>query len=126
MGFFDNALNKTKEVFDVAAKKTDEVVTLEKQKFNLSSIKSKREKDFADLGRIYFDIVKNDTDLSDEIRNLLDAISEKNDEIDRLNKDIQNAKNKRICPNCKANIDINSSYCNNCGEKLNFESEQSN
>lgn len=126
MGFFDNALNKTKEVFDVAAKKTDEVVTVEKQKFNISSLKSKREKDYADLGRIYFETVKNDTSLSDEVRNLVDAITEKSEEIDRLNQDIQNIKNKRICPNCKANIDVNSSYCNNCGEKLNFESENNN
>ncbi len=126
MGFFDNALSKTKEVFDVAAKKTDEVVTVEKQKFNISSLKSKREKDYADLGRVYFEMIKNDTSLSDEVRNLVDAITEKSEEIDRLNQDIQNIKNKRICPNCKANIDVNSSYCNNCGEKLNFESENNN
>lgn len=118
MGFLDDAINKTKEVFDVACKKTDEVVTVEKQKFNIASLKSKREKDYADLGKIYFELVKDSTDLSDETRNLVDAISEKNEEIARLNADIQNIKNKRVCPKCNANVDINSSYCNSCGEKL--------
>ena len=98
MGFFDNAINKTKEVFDVACKKTDEVVTVE--------------------------IVKDSTDISDEARNLVDAIKEKQDEIDRLNKDIQDIKNKRVCPNCNANIDVNSVYCNNCGAKVTVDSEQ--
>ena len=124
MSFIDDAINKTKEVFDVACKKTDEVVTTHKQKFSIASLESKREKDFADLGRIYFELAKNNTDLTDEARNLVDAISEKNAEIARLNQDIQNTKNKRICPNCNANIDMNSVYCNNCGAKLNIESEQ--
>lgn len=124
MSFLDDAINKTKEVFDVACKKTDEVVTTQKQKFSVASLESKREKDFADLGRVYFELVKDSTDLTDEVRNLVDAISEKNEEIARLNKDIQNTKNKRICPNCNANIDANSVYCNNCGTKVTIESEQ--
>lgn len=124
MSFIDDAINKTKEVFDVACKKTDEVVTTQKQKFSIASLESKREKDFADLGRIYFELAKNSTDLTDEARNLVDAISEKNAEIARLNQDIQNTKNKRICPNCNANIDVNSVYCNNCGAKITIESEQ--
>ena len=124
MSFLDDAINKTKEVFDVACKKTDEVVTTQNQKFSVASLESKREKDFADLGRIYFELVKDSTDLTDEARNLVDAISEKNEEIARLNKDIQNTKNKRICPNCNANIDANSVYCNNCGTKVTIESEQ--
>lgn len=118
MGFLDDAITKTKEVFDVACKKTDEVVTLEKQKFSIASLKSKREKDYADLGKIYFELVKDATDLSDEARNLVDAIIEKNEEIVRLNENIQNIKNKRVCPECNANVDANSSYCNNCGVKL--------
>ena len=31
MSFIDDAINKTKEVFDVACKKTDEVVTTQKK-----------------------------------------------------------------------------------------------
>lgn len=118
MGFLDDAINKTKEVFDVACKKTDEVVTVEKQKFNIASLKSKLEKDYADLGKIYYKLVKDSTELDDETRNLVDAILEKNEEIVRLNEDIQNIKNKRVCPECNANIDIKSAYCNSCGAKL--------
>ena len=118
MGFLDDALNKTKEVLDVACQKTGEVVTVEKQRFSIASLKSKREKDYADLGRIYFELIKDSNDLSDETRNLVDAIIDKNEEITRLNEDLQNIKNKRVCPNCNANIDINSSFCNSCGVKL--------
>ncbi len=118
MGFLDDAINKTKEVFDVACQKTGEVVSVEKLKFNVASLKSKREKDYTDLGKIYFELVKDNTDLDDNTRNLVDAIREKNEEIVRLNIDIQNAKNKVYCPSCGAGVAENSSYCNSCGAKL--------
>lgn len=118
MGFFEDAISKTKEVFDVAYQKTGEVVGVEKLKFNIASLKSKREKDYTDLGKIYFELIKDSTDLEDNTRNLVDAIREKSEEILRLNEDIQNVKNKEICHNCGAAIAKNSLYCNNCGEKL--------
>ena len=118
MGFLDDAINRTKEVFDVACKKTDEVVTIEKQKFNIASLKTKCEKDYADLGRIYFEQIKDIVELDDNTRNIVDTIKEKLEEIARLNEDIQNTKNKRVCPYCNANVDINSAFCNICGKKL--------
>ena len=122
MGFLDDVIDKTKEVFDITCKKTDEVVTTQKQKFSIASLESKRRKDFTDLGEVYFNLVKDDpTNLPDEIRNLVDAIIEKNDEIARLNAEIQSIKNKRVCPKCGANIAADSVYCNACGEKLSIE-----
>lgn len=118
MEFFDNALNKAKEVLDVAYKKTNEVVSTEKQKFDVSSLKSKREKDFAALGKIYFDAVKDSDGLSEETAALVSAIKEKTAEIDRLIAEIQSVKNKRICPACGAAIDSNSVFCNVCGAKV--------
>ena len=121
MGFFDDALNKTKEVLDVAYKKTEEVVTTEKQKFDVSALKSKREKDFAALGKIYYEQIKDAEDLSEEISVLVSAIKEKSAEIDRLYTEIHNAKNKLICPNCSAAIEKNSVFCSSCGAKLELE-----
>ncbi len=124
MEFFDNAVSKAKEAFDVARKKTGEVVNTEKQKFDVSSLKSKREKDFSALGKIYFELIKDSDELDTEVKELVDAVKEKNEKIDALNVEILNAKNKRICPNCGANIDVNSVYCNTCGVKLIIDSEE--
>ncbi len=97
MGFLDDAITKTKEVFDVACKKTDEIVTVEKQRFNIASLKTKREKDYTELGKIYFNLIKDDCDDADvDIRNLVDSIIAKSEEIERLNEEIQNIKNQSI------------------------------
>lgn len=96
MGFLDDAITKTKEVFDVACKKTDEIVTVEKQRFNIASLKTKREKDYTALGKIYFDIIKDDDALDENVRTLIDSIIKKNEEIERLTDEIENIKSQGI------------------------------
>ena len=63
MDFFDNAVSKAKDVFDVACKKTEEVVTTGKQKLDIATLENKMTKDFEALGRIYFEQIKDNDDL---------------------------------------------------------------
>ena len=121
MEFFDGAVNKTKEVFETVSMKTSEVIATEKQKFEMSSLKAKREKDFTALGKIYFDIVKDDENASETVKVKVEDIKAKSAEIERLAKEIQNAKNKLICKNCGAGIAKNSVFCNICGAKVGEE-----
>ena len=58
MDFIDDAVTKAKEAFDVACKKTNEVVTTQKQKFDIASLEAKRTKDFEALGRFYYSELK--------------------------------------------------------------------
>lgn len=123
MDFLENAVNKAKEAIDVVSKKTGEVVTTQKQKFDVASIESKRNKDFMELGQIYFQMIKNSDIENAEVKALVDAIVEKSEKIKAIKEQINSAKNKRICPKCSANFDEFSIYCSVCGEKLEIESE---
>lgn len=121
MDFFDNALDKAKEAIDIVSKKTGEVVNAQKQKFDIASLENKRSKDFEKLGEIYFSLIKN-SDIEDaQTKELVEAIIEKENEIAQLNDELNAVKNKRICPNCQANISKNSVYCSACGTKLEIE-----
>ena len=114
MDFFDDAVNKAKEALDVACKKTNEVVTTQKQRFDIASLEA--------LGRYYYAEIK-DAEITDEkAAELVTAINAKTEKIEALRREINNIKNKRVCPKCGASIDKNSVYCNFCGEKLVFES----
>lgn len=124
MDFLDNAIIKAKETIEVVSKKTGEIVTTEKQKFDVSSLKAKLEKDYAKLGRYFYANIKEDAELSTEAKAIVDSISNKIDAIEQLNTEIAGAKNKRVCPACKSTIPDNSKFCNICGEKLIFESEE--
>ncbi len=124
MDFFDDMLSKAKDAIDVASKKTGEVVNTQKQKFDIASLESKRAKDFAVLGEIYYNKIKDGECDAENISELVLAIKEKSDKIDALKAEINSAKNKRICPKCGAAIDQISNYCNACGEKLFYDSEE--
>lgn len=118
MDFFDNVVNKTKEVFDVAYKKTNEVVSTQKQKFDISSTESKLNKEYLKLGKIYYNQLKN-TEINDsELQNIVNSIDEKIDRINIIKKEINDAKNKVVCHNCSAIVDKNSVFCNLCGAKI--------
>ena len=123
MDFFDNALSKAKEALDVACKKTKEVVSKGKQKFDVASIESKRAKDFEKLGELYFNTIKDSEIENSEIKSIVDEIKNKNEKIEELNKEINNTKNKRICPSCGASIDKFSVFCSLCGTKLEIGSD---
>lgn len=90
MGFLDNAINKTKEVIDVAYKKTDEVISVEKLKFDISSIKKNREKEYVELGKIYFEMIKEKSDLNEKEQKIVESIISKNNKIEELNREISN------------------------------------
>lgn len=123
MDFFDDMVNKAKEAIDVASKKTSEVVNTQKQKFDIASLESKRAKDYEVLGEIYYNKIKDGTVEDENVSELVLAIKEKSEKIEKLKAEVNNAKNKRICPKCGAAIEQTSNYCNACGAKLFFDSE---
>ena len=71
MDIFENVLNKTKVAFSVAKNKTEEVVTVQKKKYNISTLENERNLDLQRLGFIYYKSLKN-TDIEDDyIRTLV-------------------------------------------------------
>ena len=117
-------VNKAKEAIDVASKKTGEVVNTQKQKFDIASLESKRAKDYAVLGEIYYNKIKDGAVEGENVSGLVLAIKEKSEKIEKLKAEVNSAKNKRICPKCGAAIEQTSNYCNACGAKLFFDSEE--
>ena len=124
MDFFDDMVSKAKEAIDVASKKTGEVVNTQKQKFDIASLENKRAKDFAVLGEIYYNKIKDGEAQDENISELVLSIKEKSEKIEKLKAEVNSAKNKRICPKCGAAIEQTSNYCNACGEKLFYDSEE--
>ena len=64
MDFFENAASKTKEVFEVAKQRTDEVVTVQKMKFKIAKLEKERNYQLQKLGFAYYKMLK-DTEIED-------------------------------------------------------------
>lgn len=95
MDFFDNAINKAKDALDVACRKTDEIVTAQKQKFDIASLKNKRAKDFEKLGSVYFKKIANSEIEDEEIKSLVEEIKQKNKQIKELYDELEAAKEEK-------------------------------
>lgn len=118
MDFFDTALGKAKDAFDIVSKKTSEVVATGKQKFDIASLENKRSKDFAALGEIYYNLIK-DSEIQDiATKELVEEIKDKSEKIAIAKQEISNAKNKRYCPKCSAEIEEGGVFCSVCGAKI--------
>lgn len=118
MDFLDNAINKAKEVVDIAYKKTEEVVLTEKQRFDIASLNSKIDKDYKALGEIFYKHYKDSEDIPEDAKAIMNSINEKILKIKELKEEIGETKNKAVCPKCQNYIPKNSAFCSVCGEKL--------
>ena len=123
MEIIDQAVSKAREAWDVVSKKTGEVVTAGKRKYDISALQVKLSKDFERLGKLYYDLIKEEGSDDEEVSAILEDIREKTEKIKELKAKLNAAKNKRICPNCGAAIEENSIYCNFCGAELVFDTQ---
>lgn len=118
MDFLNDTLEKAKDVFDIACKKTGEAVNTQKLKIDIAATEHKRSKDLEQLGILYYKSLKNTEITDNNVKALFDAITEKSEKIARLRQELESSKNRIACPNCAASINADSVFCNICGEKL--------
>ncbi len=118
MDFPDNVIEKTRDVIDVACKKTGEVARLEKLRFEKASTKLKADKDYAALGRACFDAFKDDPNAPEEFAQIIAEIKAKNEKITQISAEIAAVKNKHVCPECGVANSKTAAFCSSCGAAM--------
>ncbi|MBQ5885814.1 MAG: hypothetical protein IIW79_05330 [Clostridia bacterium] len=118
MTSFENAVAKTKEYFDIACKKTGEFVDLQKLKVNAASIRNAIEKDYASIGKMYYDGQKRNKDYSDAINAVMADIDGRKKELAEIEDKIRQAQGGNFCDGCGAQNSDDSDFCRKCGKKL--------
>lgn len=94
--FFDNAVDKAKNLFDAACHKTDEVIAVEKLKIKQASCKNKISKDYKLLGKLYFESFKDNEDIPEEFKQLIKDIEYNFSLIEKAQKDIDVIKESGV------------------------------
>ncbi len=124
MDFFDEVLVKAKDMFDIAKNKTEEAVTIGKQKFDIASMESRLNKSYNALGRLCFETYKSDENISDEIKALINEIESEIEAIELAKAEIVKIKSNRFCAHCGEAVTEAAVFCAHCGEKLIFTEEE--
>ncbi len=118
MDNFDNTVQKAKDAFDIVLKKTGDFVNVGKQKISAASLNSKLNKEYAKLGKIYFDLIKDSDNQTQDVADLVSEIKQLEVEIKNLMAEIDSAEGKITCSKCKAKSPAKALFCSNCGERF--------
>lgn len=117
MGFFDGISKKVSETTNSIQETTSKIQRESKCKKTIAENKSKIESLYAEIGKKVYENRKINEDLMtyvEEKTNEIDAMLSENEE---LQKEILKLNNKKVCPNCKAEIDITTTFCPQCGKE---------
>ncbi len=123
MDFLTDAVNKAKGAFDVAYKKAGDVASLQKQKLDVASLESKLAKEYEALGRAAIENLENGADATENTKDIIASIREREAEIESIKTEILKAKGKKFCENCGAPNVSEAHFCFACGESFIKQSE---
>ncbi|OJU15402.1 MAG: hypothetical protein BGN88_07785, partial [Clostridiales bacterium 43-6] len=112
---------KAKDVFDVAAKKTGAMISIQKLRVNVAKLNSQISKSYEALGRLVYDSKKSEENVDEAVAALIAEIEQKYEEIADIEVKIAITKGKAFCPSCLTENDNAATFCSKCGEKLNKE-----
>ena len=118
MGILEDAAVKAKEVLDAAGKKTNDIITVQKLRYKLSTLNTQMNRDYELLGRLQYDLIKNGEAVDTLILEQIGKIDKSKLEIAEVKSQIAEQKGRAICPACRAVQDEEAVFCSRCGKKL--------
>ena len=113
MGFFNELGKKTSEATNKITKET-------KLRLKMGDNKNKINNLYQEIGKkVYEKYVRGDSiSIKEELKEECDKIDELSKEIEEARLEILKLNNKRLCPNCFAEVEKSAAFCSKCGEKL--------
>lgn len=88
MALLDDLTKKAAKFTETAIDKTQEVAENAKIKLKIKNLESDRDDVYRDLGRYYFDLLKDQDSINDEVAEMRSRIYEFNAEIDELKREL--------------------------------------
>jgi rubrerythrin len=116
MGLFDDVGKKFTETGSNAIQKTKDMAETVRINNLISREQSVIDGAYREIGRIYFEKFGSNPDES--LEQYIASIQEANGHIQMYRQKLDQLKGNTRCPNCGAEIDIRSKFCNVCGSEV--------
>lgn len=114
----EKTLDSAETVTKAAIKKTSESVSAMKINYSIKEVNSNIDELYKALGKMLYKEYTEGSEFTGEYRENCEKITEYNNEISLLQSKLAEAKNKKICPECKSLVTPESQFCSNCGNAL--------
>lgn len=121
MDFFDKLGKEARKTYKYTTEKTSKLAKEAKLKMQMNEHKGEIEDLYELIGKKMYEHHINGKDLDIDIEAVLEEyciqIDELCDLIEDERKELLTLKDKKQCPNCFCEIDLNCNYCPNCGDE---------
>ena len=118
MSVIDEIAKSASDAVSYASKKTSELTALAKLKLSLQSEKGRLSDCYTEIGKLYYDFIKDGNDPSEEIATYVTAVDNSKAKIAEIRAKIAELQDNAICPNCSAKVPKNFAFCPSCGLKM--------
>ena len=119
MDFLNKLTKKAKETYGVATKKTGEIAQEAKLKMKMNENKAEIRDLYQEIGKKVYEkhTLSEGIDIKVDLEEECTKIDILSAEIETCLNKIRELKDKKQCPNCFNEIDLDSRFCNHCGTK---------
>lgn len=121
MDFFDKLGKQASKTYEYTTKKTSKLAREAKLKMQMNEHKGKIEELYEEIGKKMYEHHVNDQALDIDIESVLEEyciqIDELCDRIEEERKELLTLREKKQCPNCFCEIELDYNYCPNCGDE---------
>ena len=123
MDFLNKLTKKAKETYGAASKKTGEIAQEAKLKMKMNENKAEIKDLYQEIGKKVYEkyTLSEGIDIKVDLEEECTKIDILSAEIETCLNKIRELKDKKQCPNCFNEIDLESKFCNNCGAKQEVE-----
>lgn len=123
MDFLNKLTKKAKETYGVASKKTGEIAQEAKLKMKMNENKAEIKDLYQEIGKKVYKkhTLSEGIDIKVDLEEECIKIDILSAEIETCLNKIRELKDKKQCPNCFNEIDLDSRFCNHCGTKQEVE-----
>lgn len=119
MEFFNKLGKKASEAYDATTKKTGELAKEAKLKMKINENKSDINDIYKEIGKKVYEkhVREENIDIKSELEEECTKIDVLSADIESCLKSILELKNRKQCPKCHTELDLDAVYCSKCGEK---------
>lgn len=119
MDFFNKLGKKVSETYDATAEKTSKLAKEAKLRMKINENKSDIKELYREIGKKVYEkhVREENIDIKTELEEECTKIDVLSSEIETCLKAILELKQRKQCPKCHSEIELDSAYCPKCGEK---------
>ncbi|NLP15318.1 MAG: zinc ribbon domain-containing protein [Clostridium sp.] len=117
MDFIKDVTKKVASTAKVAVKKSSDLVEITKLNINIGAEKDKISKIYTQIGKTVYDSFEKGEEVPANFKDLCERVLNIKENIKKMERQILQLKNIKICPSCGAELETDVAFCSRCGAK---------